>query len=84
MCVLDMALQMVLAGERLVAAGLGASEWSLLAMAPLVGFEAAWPIKALTAALEGADVVPRATSLAVCPQRASVGIIDLVVVGRVI
>lgn len=58
---------MVLAGEGLITARLGTDEGSLLAVSSDMGFETAWSVEALAAAVKGADIVPLATGLAVCP-----------------
>lgn len=79
MGILHVPCEMVFARKRLVAAGLSAGKGSLLAVGSHVGFEAAWSVEALAAAVEFADVVPLATSLTLCPQLAIVGKCDFVV-----
>lgn len=79
MGILDVACEVVFAGKCLVTARLSAGEWSLLVVTSHVGFEAAWSVEALAAAVKCADVIPLATSLAVCPQGAIVRVGDLVV-----
>jgi hypothetical protein len=81
--ILQVSLEVVFAGKRLVTARLRACEGSLLVVAAHVGFEAAWSVEALVAAVHGTGVVPLAASLAVCSECAIVGVVDLVVFGFV-
>jgi hypothetical protein len=67
MGVLHVTLEVVFAGERLVAAGLRAGKRSFLVVTVHMGFEAAWSVEALFTAFECADVVPLAASLAIRP-----------------
>lgn len=79
MGVLDVALQMVFAGKRLVAVRLRAGKGTLLVVASHVCLETAWAVEALVAALESADVVPLAACLAVCSHAAIARVVDDVI-----
>ena len=81
--VLQMSLEVVFAGERLVAVWLGAGKGAFLVVAAHVGLEPTGTVEALCAAVHGADIVPLAASLAVGSSLASVGVVDLVVTRRV-
>jgi hypothetical protein len=84
MGVLHVTLKMILPWECLVAAGLGAGKWSLLVVASHVLFETDWSVEALVAAFESADIVPLTACLTIRPQCAFLGVIDLVVIARIV
>jgi hypothetical protein len=65
MGVLQVALQVVFSWKRLVAAGLGADERSLLVVTSHVRLEATWSVEALRAGWT--HIVPSAASLALSP-----------------
>jgi hypothetical protein len=75
--VFQMTLQMVFTRERLVTSKFGTDEWPFFVVGPHVSLEATWAVEALRAG--GADVVPVSAGLALCPQGATVGVVDLVV-----
>lgn len=76
-----MALQVIFAGKRLIAAGFGTDKRSLLVVASHMRFETAWSVETLRACR--ADVIPGATGLALGPQGTIVGVVDLVIGGIV-
>lgn len=76
--IFQMSLEVVLTRKALVAARFSADERALLVVASHVGLETTWPVEALFAALDSADVVPLAACLAVCSQTAIYGVIDSV------
>ena len=69
--ILQMALQMVFARERLVASRLGTRKRSFVVVASHVCFEATWPVESLRT--HGTDVIPLSAGLALCPRSAIVG-----------
>lgn len=78
-CVLQMPLKVIFAGEGLVATWLGASEGSLLVVTSHVRFETAWSVETLSTGSHWTDVMPLSARLAICSPRAIVREIDFVV-----
>jgi hypothetical protein len=84
MGIVQVALEVVFARKRLVAAVVRAGKRTFVVVAAHVGIETAGTVEALAAAVDIADVVPLAAGLAVGAAGAIVGEVDLVVarVGR--
>lgn len=83
MSILQMSLQVVLARKCLITARLGAGERAFFVVASHVGLEATWTVETLSTASNRANIIPLTASLAICPPRTIVGVVDLVIAGIV-